>query len=399
VGPYLQSLHFAFAVGATAGPLLLRVVEMPVKDSAGVSLLGQGSYNAAFYIVAAINAGIGIALFTRPSPKLRLSLPAAPQAAAAAGGGLADKEERVSEAAMWTNVPTSGELAEREGRGSGAWTSIAEGGAAAPSAHTPPPSLTKDIWICVFLIALLLFMYVGAETGYGAFLTSYAVLGLRTSEAEGQLLTGAYWAAIMVGRFASIFTATMIAPGPLLSIAIAGSLASSVLLLLFSSSLTAVWLFTILFGASMACIFPTAIALAESYFPVQGKHATCFVIGGAAGEMLIPFIIATLFGGGVDASGAVVAADGPSVGPVIMLWMVAGTCVAQMGAFQLMMWYGTGLQKRLDSARVGAGGGEAPAPNLAAAGIASPPLSAAEPEAIALEATPTDAEDAVVSWT
>ncbi len=33
--------------------------------------------------------------------------------------------------------------------------------------------------------------------------------------------------------------------------------------------------------------------------------------------------IATLFGGGVDASGAVVAADGPSVGPVIMLWMVA----------------------------------------------------------------------------
>ena len=42
--------------------------------------------------------------------------------------------------------------------------------------------------------------YVGMETGYGAFIPSYAVIYLKRTEAEGQLLASAYWGAMMIGR-------------------------------------------------------------------------------------------------------------------------------------------------------------------------------------------------------
>ncbi len=79
----------------------------------------------------------------------------------------------------------------------------------------------------------------------------------------------------------------------------------------------------------MACVFPTAIAYAETIFPVEGKHVTFFVLGSASGEMALPALISTFFGDDTEskATNARVS-QSPGPGPVAMMWIIcAGTCL------------------------------------------------------------------------
>jgi hypothetical protein len=41
------------------------------------------------------------------------------------------------------------------------------------------------------------------------------------------------------------------------------------------------WVGSVVFGLSMAPVFPSTFALLETYFAVLGKHGTALAIGGA----------------------------------------------------------------------------------------------------------------------
>ena len=78
VGPIMQTLHFAFALGAMLGPLLLRLVNVMAGGSSGsldaaegVGNVGQGNYDAAFYIIALFNVVLAALLLMRESPRPR----------------------------------------------------------------------------------------------------------------------------------------------------------------------------------------------------------------------------------------------------------------------------------------------------------------------------------------
>ena len=107
----------------------------------------------------------------------------------------------------------------------------------------------------------------------------------------------------------------------------------------------------------MACVFPTAIAYAETVFPVQGKHVTIFVVGSATGEMLLPFIISTLFGGSVDTTtGAVGKSDsGGAGGPIVMMWIVCVATCVNMGVYALLVRRGAALSAAISAAAARAG--------------------------------------------
>lgn len=163
---------------------------------------------------------------------------------------------------------------------SGAAGGVGEGSGSGSGAHVPelpvselPQNLRNDRLSCVLIVAVLLGLYVGAETSYGAFLTSYAVIALKQSESLGQVLTGVYWGGLTVGRILAIPASVRIPPAKLLGGSMAGCVAACAVLLFgdAASSSLILWIFSCVFGFFMACIFPTAVALAESFFPVTGE--------------------------------------------------------------------------------------------------------------------------------
>jgi len=89
--------------------------------------------------------------------------------------------------------------------------------------------------------------------------------------------------------------------------------------------------------------------------PPQGKHATVFVIGAATGEMLLPFIVSSLFGSGLDAveeeagKGAHTSGGAPG-SPVVLLWLMLVAGLVNMGFWRLAVLRGRVVQGMLQAA-------------------------------------------------
>jgi len=153
----------------------------------------------------------------------------------------------------------------------------------------------KSSLLLVFLITAFMFMHVGAELSYGGWIYSYAIkLGL-TNEANAAYLTSAYWGAIMVGRLISVAVSMKVKPKMMLFVYLSGCALSALFLILFSTSITAVWICTITFGLSMSTLVPTTFTLTGDYLHISGKLAGWLVIGIGAGNLVVPWVVGQLF--------------------------------------------------------------------------------------------------------
>jgi FHS family Na+ dependent glucose MFS transporter 1 len=251
----MQAMHCAFAVGAMLGPLLERAVEggaaAGAEGASGVQLVGVGAYNPAFYVVAALCAALCGLLLLVASPPLRGDASARADAAVAAEAAAAVAAGKRTALALPGGAPPRGTLLRRP-------------------EPTPAERYSGAQWAAVRVTGALLGVYVGAEAGFGNFVTAYAVMAVGSSEATGQLLAGAYWAAITAGRFAAIWLAVLVDPSLFLKASMAGALLSALFMLLVGGE-TALWVGSVAFGLSMACIFPTSLSLLETYFPVSAR--------------------------------------------------------------------------------------------------------------------------------
>jgi FHS family Na+ dependent glucose MFS transporter 1 len=147
----------------------------------------------------------------------------------------------------------------------------------------------------IFLIALFLFLYVGAEVSYGGWIYSYTItLGL-SSPAVAAYLTAAFWGGLTLGRLLSIPLAARTRPRTVLFMDLLGCLGSLAFLALIPGSLMVVWIGTIATGLCMASIFPTALAFAELRMPINGQVTGWFFTGGSAGAMGLPWLVGRLF--------------------------------------------------------------------------------------------------------
>jgi FHS family Na+ dependent glucose MFS transporter 1 len=296
-GPPMQALHCAFGVGATLGPLLETAVELQVSPGAsGERLVGQGSYNLAFYIIAGLCAALALALHTVASPRPRKNAAPDPQQASA------------------------------------------------PPAPAGQWSLEGEKWRIVFVTAVLLGVYVGVETGFGSYVTAFSVLYNGSTEAQGQLLAGTYWGAITAGRFASIWIASLISNSLFLRASMAASAASAVFLLALGGTEGGLWVGSIAYGLAMACVYPTTLSLVESFFPLVGRHLTVIMIGSATGEMILPFIVAMLFGGTNPEERS------QSQSPLVLMWVLSVFSLLNVGVLYILLHLGKKLQERNTSA-------------------------------------------------
>ena len=154
----------------------------------------------------------------------------------------------------------------------------------------------KVNYLLVFLVALLLFLYVGAEASYGGWVFTYAVDKFPTqAAASAALLTAAFWGALTVGRLISIPLAIRLKPGTVLVGDLLGCLFSILLIAIWPNSVQAIWLGTIGLGLFMASFFPTVVTLAGQRMQITGQISGWFFVGAGAGGMFLPWLIGQLF--------------------------------------------------------------------------------------------------------
>ena len=176
--------------------------------------------------------------------------------------------------------------------------------------------------LLVILIALFLFLYVGAEGSLGGWLFTYTTtLGL-SGEAVAAYLTSSFWGALTVGRLLAIPIAARLRPRSILLIDLAGCLISVGVILLAPGSMFAVWVGTLGAGLAMASIFPTTISLAESRIRITGQITGWFFVGASLGGMTVPWLIGQLF---------------EPIGPRVTMLVILADVIMAVGVFVAMM--------------------------------------------------------------
>jgi FHS family Na+ dependent glucose MFS transporter 1 len=160
-----------------------------------------------------------------------------------------------------------------------------------PEEHraTPLPVFPVTVMVLCFLL------YVGAESGYGNWVYTYAFKLNLGTEITANYLTSAFWGFFTVGRLLGILISTRAKPLTILTMDFVGCLVSVGLILLFQDSATILWIGSILLGISLASIFPTFLTLAEERMHITGAMTGWFLVGGGLGGMLMPWLIGQAF--------------------------------------------------------------------------------------------------------
>eukprot|EP00052_Salpingoeca_macrocollata_P026763 m.250248 g.250248 ORF g.250248 m.250248 type:complete len:515 (-) comp22637_c0_seq1:46-1590(-) len=147
------------------------------------------------------------------------------------------------------------------------------------------------------LAFVFLFVYVGLEVSYGAYIFSYGVkyCPIQMNESTAAYLTSVYWGCFALFRLVAVPLSLLLSPAAMTIADLALCVASAFVLMLADHSVTVLWVGTAVFGASMASIFPSAYHLVEHYVDVTGFAASLIVVGAALGEMALPLLVGELF--------------------------------------------------------------------------------------------------------
>jgi fucose permease len=146
----------------------------------------------------------------------------------------------------------------------------------------------------VALLATILAVYVGVETGVGSWLTKYETTVRGASIADAGNVLALYWLGLTALRLVLTFVAHRVRDEHLivgLTIVAASALAVA---LLVRSSLSATIAFTVT-GMGLSGIFPAVIAVGGRTHPQAVTHVTSILIAGAGtGGIVIPWLMSAL---------------------------------------------------------------------------------------------------------
>ena len=147
----------------------------------------------------------------------------------------------------------------------------------------------------ILMVAILFFLHVGVELGFGGWIFSYAVATRIGPDTIARLLNSTFWGALTLGRLVSIPLAVKIRPKTMLLLDLLGAAASIGLLLLLPDWSPAVWIGTFGLGFSIASMFPATLNFAERRMPITGSVTAILLVGANAGSMTLPWLIGQLF--------------------------------------------------------------------------------------------------------
>jgi fucose permease len=147
----------------------------------------------------------------------------------------------------------------------------------------------------VLVMAVLFFLYVGLELGFGNWIYTYALKLNLEDEITAARLAAAFWGAFTFGRLLGVWVSTRLRSKTILFIDIIGCVISLTIIMLWTESSTALWIGTLGLGLSQASIFPTLIMLAGERMVITGTITGWFLVGAGVGSMLMPWLIGQVF--------------------------------------------------------------------------------------------------------
>ena len=160
-------------------------------------------------------------------------------------------------------------------------------------------------WRRSFIImSLVLFLYVGAEIGLGAWVSSYTERVAKAGVMAGALVTCGYWGALAIGRLATGRLLQTHDAARLLLLAIAAAGTSGLVLTLFGDVLAVAFAAAFVTGLAFGPIWPLAMAVGLK----EGTTSTtaAMVTMGNTGALVFPVI-----------QGAILAGAGPREGVAV----------------------------------------------------------------------------------
>ena len=147
----------------------------------------------------------------------------------------------------------------------------------------------------VVLVLILFILYVGLELGFGNWIYTYALTLKLETEITAAYLTSTFWGSFTLGRLIGVWVSTRLRPVTILFMDIIGCAISTVIIMLWKDSNTALWIGTFGLGLSMASMFPTFILLAGERMQITGTITGWFLVGSGAGSMFLPWFIGQIF--------------------------------------------------------------------------------------------------------
>ncbi len=147
----------------------------------------------------------------------------------------------------------------------------------------------------VVVMAVLFFLYVGLELGFGNWIYTYSLTLNLENEITAARLAAAFWGAFTFGRLLGVWVSTRMRSKAILTMDIIGCAISIATVIVWRDSNTALWIGTIGLGLSMASIFPTLIMLAGERMQITGTITGWFLVGAGVGSMLLPWLIGQVF--------------------------------------------------------------------------------------------------------
>lgn len=174
----------------------------------------------------------------------------------------------------------------------------------------------------IVLAALFLFLYVGAEVGFGGWIFTYAATLKLAAPATAAYLTSTFWGALTIGRLIAVPLALRLRQRTILYADLLGSLLSVVLIISFPNSFALLLVGTFGAGLFMASIFPTLLSLAGNSLNLTGAVTGRFIVGASAGAMTVPLLIGQLF---------------EPVGPRVVMYVVSSALLLAAATFSYLL--------------------------------------------------------------
>ncbi len=169
----------------------------------------------------------------------------------------------------------------------------------------------------VWVFAVLLFLYVGAESGMNGWTAVYLTQTSSLPLALAALGTSGFWVALTVGRLIGAVAGDRIPRWGMLLTCLLLAAAGGVLLVVGGGNLALSIAAILLIGVSYGPIFPVIIAIITADFPsAAGKAAALTMLFGGLGGMVIPWLQGVLLTGRgpFAAAGLIAAANLAMVG-------------------------------------------------------------------------------------
>ncbi|KAG2386647.1 hypothetical protein C9374_002391 [Naegleria lovaniensis] len=173
--------------------------------------------------------------------------------------------------------------------------------AAESSPVTKPTTSSRSEFMikltATILVALALLNYCSAEGTYGNVLYSYMTSTKLLDDPEANMLTSGVWLLFAIGRGVAIPISYFVPPFIMLVIDMIGVTASISMFWIFSDNVTVMCVSSLIYGFSIASMYPTTIAIPASVLKLEitGMMTSLMVLGGSTGAMVGPSATLALF--------------------------------------------------------------------------------------------------------